>query len=291
MVTCKECDREFESLDSVRRHRSQTHGINAEQTYIDYVLCGVIPECKCGCGDKPTYLGIKVGYREYIRGHAARINNNWGHNKESLRKSHETQKKMHINGDLIIWNKGLTIDDPRVRDNIKKVMSNPNRGKNISKKLSGVPKSKEHKESITKAAIIRWSDPKEREKQSIKTIDRLIKNNYRNPKTKLECKFELIMELLNITYIYQYRVSSGMFDYYIEDSNILVEVDGDFHHCNPNSKHHTPIYPIQIKTVSNDIRKNKIANDNNIKLLRFWESDINNSPEDIIKRLKNELSD
>jgi len=82
-----------------------------------------------------------------------------------------------------------------------------------------------------------------------------------------------------------------MFDYYIEDSNILVEVDGDFHHCNPNSKHHTPIYPIQIKTVSNDIRKNKIANDNNIKLLRFWESDINNSPEDIIKRLKNELSD
>ena len=50
MIICKECDREFESLDSLRRHRSQKHSINAEQTYIDYVLDGVEPKCKCGCG-------------------------------------------------------------------------------------------------------------------------------------------------------------------------------------------------------------------------------------------------
>jgi len=37
-------------LDSLRRHRSQKHSINAEQTYIDYVLDGVEPKCKCGCG-------------------------------------------------------------------------------------------------------------------------------------------------------------------------------------------------------------------------------------------------
>jgi hypothetical protein len=43
---CKECNREFESLDSLRRHRSQAHKIGSEQTYIDYVLDGIEPSCK-----------------------------------------------------------------------------------------------------------------------------------------------------------------------------------------------------------------------------------------------------
>lgn len=93
MVKCKICESEFESIDSLRRHNSQKHNINAEQTYIDYVLGGIKPTCKCGCGEKPKYLGMDSGYRDYIRGHAARINNNWGHNPEAIKKSHETQKK------------------------------------------------------------------------------------------------------------------------------------------------------------------------------------------------------
>lgn len=125
MVNCKECNREFESLDSLRRHRSQKHNINAEQTYIDYILNGIEPKCKCGCGEKPKYLGIDAGYREYKLGHASRVSNNWGHNPDALKKSHETQKKMHDDGSLQMWNKGLSIDDVRVRTNIDKVMSNP----------------------------------------------------------------------------------------------------------------------------------------------------------------------
>ena len=185
-IKCNECDREFESLDSLRRHRSQKHGINAEQTYIDYVLDGVEPKCKCGCGQKPKYLGIDAGYRDYIRGHAARINNNWGHNLEAIKKSHDTQRKMHSDGTLKMWNDGLTIEDPRVRDNIDKIMSNPERGKNISKKLIGVEKSDEHKLKIKEASDLRWSKQEERDKQSERLITRLIKNNYRNKKTKLE---------------------------------------------------------------------------------------------------------
>ena len=180
MINCKECNREFDSLDSLRRHRTQKHGINAEQTYIYYVLDGIKPTCKCGCGETPKYLGIDAGYRDYIRGHAARVNNNWGHNPEVLKKSHETQKKMYANGELKIWNKGLTKKDDRVRDNLKKVMSNPERGKNISKKLKDIPKSEDHKEKMKISANIRWDDENEREKQSHRLISHLIKNNYRN---------------------------------------------------------------------------------------------------------------
>lgn len=286
MVTCKECNREFKSLDSLRRHRKQKHDVNAEQTYIDYMLNGVNPKCKCGCNEKPKYLGIDTGFSEYIRGHAARINNNWGHNKKALDKSHATQKKMHEDGILTVWNKGLTIDDERVRDNITKTMSNPERGANISKALSGVEKSEEHKDSISKAAVIRWANQEERDKQASRLIANLIKNNYRNKKTKLESKFETMLESLGVNFKYQHQVSSAIFDYLIIDKNILIEVDGDFHHCNPNTIHKTPKCPIQIKSVGNDIRKNLIAEDNGYELFRFWETDINKYPEEVISKLK-----
>lgn len=293
MVKCKICESEFESIDSLRRHNSQKHNINAEQTYIDYVLGGVEPTCKCGCGEKPKYLGIDSGYRDYIRGHVARINNNWGHNPEAIKKSHETQKKMYQSGEFTIWNKGLTMDDERVKDNITKIMSNPNRGKNIAKKLKGVAKSETHKENIQKAAILRWENEGEREKQSHRLISNLIKNNYRNKKTKLEIKFQSILESLGfiekIDFIYQKQISSAIFDFYFEGKNLLIEVDGDFHHCNPNSIHSIPKYDIQLKTISNDIRKNRIADNKKIKLLRFWESDINNNLDSVIEILKKEL--
>jgi len=290
MVICKECNKVFETLDSLRRHRSQKHSINAEQTYVDYNLNGIKPKCKCGCGEKPKYLGIDVGYREYKHGHGARVSNNWGHNSNALKKSHETQKKMHDDGTLKVWNDGLTMEDERVRDNITKVMANTERGINISKALSDKPKSTEHKANISKSAIVRWDSKEERNKQSLSVISRLIKNNYRNKKTKLEIKFEGILEELGVKFKYQHQVSSAIFDFLIIDTKIIIEVDGYFHHCNPNTIHKIPIFPIQIKTVGNDFRKNLIAEDNGYKLLRFWETDINKHPEDVINQLKQELN-
>jgi very-short-patch-repair endonuclease len=287
---CNKCEKEYDNLKSLSNHRFQKHSIKPKDTYDEYVLNNEPKLCACGCGGKPKFLTITNGYRDYIIGHASRVNNNWGHNPEAIRKSHETQKKMHESGELTVWNKGLTMDDPRVRDNIEKVMSNPERGKNISKSLKGVPKSEEHIKNIAESANKRWESEEEREKQSHRLIKRLIKNNHRNKKTKLEIKIQEILESFGLVenkdFKYQHQVSSAIFDFFILKSNILIEVDGDFHHCNPNSIHSVPIYPIQIKTVGNDIRKNRIAQNNNFKLIRFWESDINNNIDQIIAQIK-----
>jgi very-short-patch-repair endonuclease len=172
-------------------------------------------------------------------------------------------------------------------------MSNRNRGKNISKKLIGVPKSDEHKLKIKKNSKKRWEKSDEREKQSERKIKWLISNNHNNKKTNLECLFQTYLESLKLVedydFIYQYQFGLALFDFYLINYNLLIEVDGDFHHCNPNSKHSIPTYPIQFKTVANDLRKNRIAENKNIKLLRFWETDIKNDKENIIKRLKEEL--
>lgn len=295
MVICKECNREFELLDSLRRHRNHKHGINAEQTYIDYVLDGIEPKCKCGCNEKPKYLGINAGYNDYMRGHAARVNNNWGHNKKALEKSHATQKKMHDDGTLKVWNDGLTIEDERVRKNIDKVMANPNRSTNISKKLSGVKKSEEHKIKIKQFSIVRWAKPEERNKQSHRRIDWMIKNDYTVKSKTEEIVNKIIKDLgliENIDYTRQYYVRNikAFFDFYFFKSLTLIEIDGDFWHCNPNTKHKDPIYECQFNNLKKDEIKNQWVKDNNIKLLRFWESDINQKHEWVIEELKRELN-
>ena len=295
MLICKECNREFETLDSLRRHRVQKHNIKAEQTYIDYVLKGIEPTCKCGCGERTKFLGIEAGFREYKLGHASRIHNNWGHNPEAIKKSHETQKKMYESGKLIIWNKGLTIEDERVKDNITKVMLNPNRGENISKALSGVAKSEKHKLKIKEAAKIRWSNPNERELQSHKRIDYIIKNGF-VVKSKLEDVFVKILENeLNLVkdkdYYEQHYVREikSLFDFKIKGKKILIEVDGDFWHCNPNSNFKEPKYDVQKANLIQDEIKNNWCKLNGYKVLRFWETDINLNREEVIKTLKNEL--
>jgi very-short-patch-repair endonuclease len=295
MVSCKECNREFESLDSLRRHRTQKHGVNAEQTYIDYILNGIKPTCKCGCGEKPKYLGIDAGYRDYIRGHAARVNNNWGHNPDAIKKSHETQKKMHDSGELNVWNKGLTIDDKRVRNNIDKVMANPNRSKNISKKLINVAKSEEHKENIKIAADKRWESNEEREKQSHRRIDYIIKNGFQT-KSKLEDIFKDILInnfgfIENIHFYHQFyiREIKSLYDFKISGKKLMIEVDGDFWHCNPKSKFSIPEYSVQKKNIIKDEIKNKWCLNNDFILLRFWETDINNNPDTVIETLKKYL--
>jgi hypothetical protein len=228
---CKECGELYNTLDSLRRHRVQKHNVNSEQTYIDYVLNGVKPICKCGCGLSTNFLSIEKGFVGYIRGHSSKIKNNWGHNPEAIKKSHETQKKMYESGELTIWNKGLTIEDERVKKNVEQALANPNRGKNISLGLSGVAKSEEHKLKLSKTAKLRWENPEERKKQSLLTVNRLTKGNYSNKKTKLEKTFQTILEsfnfIENVDFKYQKQIGQALFDFYFFKENLLIEIDGD----------------------------------------------------------------
>ncbi len=281
---CKECDNSYETLKGLSSHRFQKHRVKPQDTYDEYVLGSVKPSCACGCGEIPKFLTITNGYREYVHGHSSRVNNNWGHNPEAIRKSHETQKKMYESGELSIWNKGLTIDDPRVKDNIDKTMSNPNRGKNISKKLTGIVKSEKHRENLSKVAKKRWSNQEEREKQRNRKVLWIKKNGF-NKQSKLEKYFETLLVSLNINFEPQYPVNGYLYDFYIKDKNTLIEVDGDWFHFN-KKKHNKITSVVQENTINNDKIKNNIAKKEGYNLIRFWEDDINNNLINVINTLK-----
>lgn len=110
MHKCNHCNTEFETLDKLRRHSGKTHKISSQSLYNEVVLKNNIPTCKCGCGETPKFISFSKGYKEWIRGHIARVENNWGHNESAIKKSSQTRREQYKNGDRVVWNDGLTKD-------------------------------------------------------------------------------------------------------------------------------------------------------------------------------------
>ena len=165
MFSCPNCNYQNKKINSLRIHAQKSHGISSEDLYLAVVVKGPQPTCACGCGEQTRFLGLVKGYSTYKRGHVARINNNWGHNKEAQKKSQETRSRMWKEGELQMWNKGLTKDDPRIQAGIEK-MNTPERAQKISAALKGQPKSEQHKNKIGKFMKEYWSKEENRERQS-----------------------------------------------------------------------------------------------------------------------------
>ena len=290
---CKICQKECAGLNSLRSHSIQKHNISSEQIYIDYVLNGVKPTCECGCGKTTKFLSVGRGYSKFIQSHHNRVpgKNNFHKDPKTHQKAIETQKKNWKEGKYVGWWENKTPETLKKIEGIKeKLRNDKERGKKISKKLKGVPKTEISKIKNSESQKIRYkNNPKLKEDASIRRI-KWLKSTLSNKKSKLESKFETILNLLNIEYEFQHEFQKRLFDFKIKDKNILIEVDGDFYHCNPNTKHLEVLYETQSLTKKNDNYKNTLCQNHGMILLRYWEKDINERPEWIISELKKELS-
>ena len=290
---CKICQKECAGLNSLRSHSIQKHNISSEQIYIDYVLNGVKPTCECGCGETTNFITIGKGFSNFIQSHHNRVpgKNNFHKDPKTHQKAIETQKKNWKEGKYVGWWENKTPETLEKIEGIKeKLRNDKERGKKISKKLKGVPKTEISKIKNSESQKIRYkNNPKLKEDASIRRI-KWLKSTLSNKKSKLESKFETILNLLNIEYEFQHEFQKRLFDFKIKDKNILIEVDGDFYHCNPNTKHSEVLYETQSLTKKNDNYKNTLCQNHGMILLRYWEKDINERPEWIISELKKELS-
>jgi hypothetical protein len=146
-MKCPSCDQDFKSYTAVSLHFRNKHGTSLEFKEIMRLKLieerhgGVIPTCKCGCGGTPKYYDYDRGYVEYVRGHAARVHNNWGHNSDALLKSQDVRREQIAAGEWKPWNLGGTKDtDERIKTNntaiSKSILSNDAERKIRSERLS-----------------------------------------------------------------------------------------------------------------------------------------------------------
>lgn len=77
-----------------------------------------------------------------------------------------------------------------------------------------------------------------------------------------------------------------VFDFQVE--NNLIEVQGDYFHCNPETKHREPKSKMQIKNTERDKRKrDAVKQHNEYKLVELWENDIINNKQNVLLWIEN----
>ena len=290
---CKVCQKECNGINSLRSHSIQKHHISSEQIYIDYVLKELEPKCECGCGKTPPFISVNKGFSRFIQSHHNRVvgKNNFHKNPETHQKAIDTQKKNWKEGKYVGWWEDKSESTIKKIEGIKeKLRSDKDRGKKISEKLKGVPKTEESKRKISISQKKRYKDNLQLKKDLSKRRIKWLKTKLSNKKSKLEIKFENILRLINLNFEYQYEYQYRLFDFYLKKYNTIIEVDGDFYHCNPNSKHHEIIYETQKLTKENDRYKDELCENHNMTLIRYWEMDINERPEWVISDLKSKLN-
>lgn len=286
---CNECQKAFKDYSTLRKHNSMVHKIKSEDTYILIKCNGVRPTCECGCGQNTKFLGDNTGFRKFLSGHnSATSANNFHKNPESKIKSAKTQSENWKKGMYRRWWDEDTDETRSKIEGIKEKLHNDvERGKKISKALSGIPKSEEAKRKNSETNIQRYkNNPILLQNARVRRINWLKRKQKK--KTNLEYKFDDILNSLglleDIDFITQYDFNYRLFDYFLIKWNILIETDGDFYHCNPQK--YELKYKVQEITIRNDEYKNDLCKRLNQPLYRFWEQDINERPEWVLERLK-----
>lgn len=104
-----------------------------------------------------------------------------------------------------------------------------------------------------------------------------LENNAKKMSSKMtwpEKEFKKILKELSVKFEVQKVVDNKIFDFYIPQLNLLIEVDGDYYHANPDKVDMKTINGMQKKNIRNDNYKNSLASTLGYSLERVWENDL-----------------
>jgi very-short-patch-repair endonuclease len=153
----------------------------------------------------------------------------------------------------------------------------------------GHPQSEKQKSIASKNMLRYYSQGNEPwTKNNIHTIETIEKIFAKRPMNKLEKFVADVLDENNIKYHFQFFLKNKKdicksYDFKIKDTNILIEIDGDYWHGGPSlEKHFCKLEEVKL----NDLFKNQLAIDNGFQLIRIWESDIYKQPNIVIQKLK-----
>lgn len=277
MFKCQLCNYETDKQQKLSKHTSFYHKLKFPEYLIQVKYNGINPICECGCEKKTKYAPEYGDFYKFISGHNSRKEGHWGdwNNPDRVNKIKSTRKAKFASGEY-----------DHIKKSILDTRKNPEFGKKISKGAKGISKPKPEGFGVG-----RKHSKKTKEKMSNSAINRIVKEDKLHI-SELEYKFqENFLDKLNIENIHSYYVKEikAFYDFYLPKYNILIEVDGDFYHCNPIKYPGGSICKTQEKNLKRDQQKNQWAKDNGFKLLRFWENDIKNNPQQIIEILTKEI--
>lgn len=117
-------------------------------------------------------------------------------------------------------------------------------------------------------------------------------SHYYNKKTDIEKMFEKMLEELEIPFQCKFRIYDKEkvnfwfreYDFLILNTNVLIEVDGDYWHGNKNI--FVELTEFQKSVQMNDEIKENFAKNKGYSVIRFWGSDIKQNSQEIKNTIK-----
>lgn len=200
-------------------------------------------------------------------------------------KAHIERMKIERKGDgnpmygATAWNDGLTKETD---DRVKKI-SEDRKGIEFSdetlKKMSESAKVREihghtgHKHSEESKQIMRE-----------KTIARFKSGSFPQTNSFPHRETRKVLEEIfgEVEKDFEEEFKYGNFSFDFKVGKYLIEVQGDYFHCNPNTRHAIPKSDMQRKNLDRDERKRKFVIDSGeYELIELWENDIVNNIEKV----------
>jgi len=138
------------------------------------------------------------------------------------------------------------------------------------KKLTLRDKAKWRLKQIKKQATKRELTPFEKKKRLEENAKKMA-----GKLTKPEREFEKLMKEMSIECESQKIIGGSIYDFYLPEYKMLVEIDGDYYHGNPAKYTKDQLNGMQKKNKLNDKEKDIQAKGFGYKIERVWEHDIN----------------
>lgn len=125
-----------------------------------------------------------------------------------------------------------------------------------------------------------FSKDEEWKEKSRKRAVQILENRQLDTNTKPQQIVNLVLDNLKISYINEKGFDFYAVDNYLDELNLIVEVMGDFWHCNPKKYSSPNIYDVHKKRIPRDKAKHSYFKNNyDIEILYLWEDDIYNNIE------------
>lgn len=143
-----------------------------------------------------------------------------------------------------------------------------------------------------------WKNACEEEKERIirKRAETLEKNGYTNKySSSLEERIAVLLNELDIKFCRQWFIGRHSFDFLLFDSKLILEVHGDFWHCNPLKYKENDIVKFKKESIKakqiweKDEYKKRLVEQSGFKYICIWESEIRSMDNEELKKwLENE---
>jgi len=223
----------------------------------------------------------KKKYPDSILGNFDRFEK-WRHSKENKKNCQEMTNKVYSSEELMT----------KRRNSVKKATQCKKYRKRQSEIMTKVYKDNPEEYVLSrKRAPTSWMKKSNYERWNIlygkKVADKKMENWIEKNKipnsskdTKPEREFALILDMHNIKYEKQKPVKKYRCDFYIPEYNLIVEIDGDYWHANPEKYSANDIIGPSKKTAKTIWENDRLKTQNIINegycILRYWASELKN---------------